>query len=272
MNLRTLVPWTLALPALLLFVGCGGGGTSNSPPTTLTSSQQQAVQTAVTQTMTTAALLSPLSQVDRAIPSATGGCPQVSVAHNGTGASVTVDYGAAGCTGGPQGNVTYTGAVIGTVDTAAHTATVAFDHLTVDGDPVNGTISLSAIQLTPEATSARTDMDLTVGSVGHITGNSAFSLAQGGALTISSTDLALTPNSGPAETVSLSHVVVNPQANGNFAPQSGTAVVTYADGPGGQTTLLVTFGPQTPKDGTVTVSVDGSPPITYQAPDVPHGH
>ena len=77
-----------------------------------------------------------------------------------------------------------------------------------------------------------------------------------------------TDASGDTYGFSLEDVHSDPVGNVNFLPDAGTAtLVLGTEGPGALT-MEITFTEDTPTDGTVLVSVNGSPPVELSLEDV----
>jgi len=267
--------------SIVLTAGCGGSGindlgfSSTVSPVGLTNTQKDALTGSFDQMKAVASALSPLSALSsptvttpQALVQTSGTAPKITATFNNTKTvNVVLDYGA---TGASVGGATFTGAETIVFDTAAHTGTVTFQNLAENGNPVTGTLALTNLQISAQGVSATVTNNLTLATLGTTTGDLALAFSTDGGETIAATKLTLaSANSGTVYTVGIGNVTINPKANGNFVPSTGTATIAYPSpdpttGAASSTTLGLTFSGQSPVDGTTNLSVNGGTAFTIK--------
>ncbi len=238
----------------------------------LTDEQEETVDDAVDATTTFLELFAALGSAE--LPS-TGdgpivitpstGCPTVSIEQG----AATVDFGD-GCTPALYPDTTFAGSMTVQVNDD-QTVTITFNDLAVDGETINGT-AVASISEEGDLVIVEADVNVTITS-----GNQTFTYTGvitvevnmvTGEVFIPTADLEATDESGDTYAIILTDVHSDPVNNVNFLPDSGTAtIVMGTEGPGALT-MEITFTENTPTDGTVLVSINGSPPITMSLEDV----
>jgi len=195
-------------------------------------------------------------------PNPESGCPTITVDDS----TLTLDYGD-GCNPVLYPETTVSGSATGQINAAERSLTLTFDDLVIDGESVSGTLTTSVAQADDTATFEAT-VDLTFSD-----GETSFTVAgyatvqvdlTTGEMFIPSAELTVSDD-GDTYEVTLTDVHIDP-AEG--LPDSGTATVAYDNEGPGTTTLEITFTDATPTEGSVLVSVNGSPAIELSLSDL----
>lgn len=187
------------------------------------------------------------------------GCPQVSISQG----SITADFGE-GCSPALYPELTFSGSITGQLDLSEGTLSLTFQDYAIDDTTIDGTmtgsVSLDGQTLAFEADlDARFTSDLDSYSVsGSVVVQ--VNLTTGEVLIVSG-DLTFNEGTANAYTVSLSNVHMAPE-NG-FVPDSGT-ITLDVDG----VVMQVTFTSQTPINGEVLLSINGSPTVSVSLDDL----
>ncbi|HUU85309.1 MAG TPA: hypothetical protein VM243_17555 [Phycisphaerae bacterium] len=195
------------------------------------------------------------------------GCPTITPTVTEGAMSFTIDYGD-GCSPVLDPGSTYSGSISGEVNVATRTITLTLDDFVMDGVTVDGSVEASVSQegnlLILESTvdvvftegeeSAACTGDVTV-ELNPITGE----------LFIPTADLSSVDQTGDEYAIVLTDVHIDLI---EVLPDAGTATVVLGTIGPGALTVEITFTEGTPTDGTVLVSVNGSPPITLSLEDI----
>jgi len=195
-------------------------------------------------------------------PNPESDCPTVTIDDS----TLTLDYGD-GCNPVLYPETTVSGSATGQINAAERSLTLTFDDLVIDGESVSGTLTTSVAQADDTATFEAT-VDLTFSD-----GETSFAVAGDatvqvdlttGDTFIPSAELTVSDD-GDTYEVTLTDVHIDP-AEG--LPDSGSATVAYDNEGPGTTTLEITFTDATPTEGSVLVSVNGSPTIELSLSDL----
>jgi len=198
-----------------------------------------------------------------------GTCPQVTSTFNDGVRTITIDYGD-GCASSGLGGVTVSGSVgvrLEADDQAQLTLAVSYDSFAVDGRSLDGTIEASIMLL--DLQEARLWLDATVdvsSSAGQVVGDviAQFEFNTGRILINDGTRLTVVDTVGAAYAVEAGGLVIDPFAHGNLIPEEGALTMDLPIGTDEQTArIVITFDEDSPRDGTVSVSIDGADPITW---------
>ena len=269
---RMLVSALTAVALGLVFTpGCNTAVESAS----LTAAQQGAINEVVAQMETMASGLGSFADLVNPQTLATvdsnsfGECPVVTVVRDGTDFAITFDYGD-GCTNDRYGNL-ISGQVTATLSLGTLTASVTLVDVEVDSQGLSGSATVS-LAGTNGVGMLEGEVDFTGASGGSISGSLQFTLSlDTGIIVVTEATLTVSPAGDDVTyVVTVSDVVIDPLSNGNFIPESGTIAFTVPnEGLGPDTVeIVVTFTAQSPADGTVQVSVAGTPAVAYQIPGV----
>jgi len=192
----------------------------------------------------------------------TGICPQIVGERQGNAVALQLNYGS-GCTTDQYAAGIYSGTVTVAINLATGAFTAPYSSLAVNGDPIAGFIgpaiwtthgNSSVLEGSVAFDDEDTNSNAEIGIVGTV--DVTFTPASGN-IVISDGDVALTENLDPTGAM-LTGLVSNPQQNGNFIPQSGTAA-TAAHSP----SAVVTFNATSPAQRTASVSINGAPAIAF---------
>ena len=253
----------LGISGLSLFWGC------NSVPTELTESQRAAVDAASTAMkdvatvlggLTPTAILEDLLNADLETPD----CPTFSSNVAGTTVTITLDYGT-GCSPLIYPDTIVSGSISGTFAAAQRSIDLALDAFTMGDLSSDGTVS-GSFAVNGATLTLTVAVDLTFGDGSSVVGDVDASLnVDTGLITVTSASLTVDDGQAAAFMIVFADVAMDFAGNGNLVPESGTATFEIPnDGPGPDTlTIVVEFTVQTPVDGTVMVSVEGSTPYSY---------
>jgi len=246
------------------------GDDPDDPPATLTDAQDQLAKMLATKQVRLNAVLGALSVIAEpdTIPSEqgvtqSGLCPVILAERQGDAVALQLDYGT-GCQASQSAVGNYAGVVLVVVDEAAPNFTSTFTDIAVDGENYSGFVGPAVFQ--PQRESATlagsitiddedTDATAEVAVTGDVT---AVFDNQSGAITLTSGTVFFARDLDSYE-VTISNVVCNSTANGNFVPQSGTITATALDG----STFSVTFSSTSPAQHQATASVDGGEAVTF---------
>jgi hypothetical protein len=236
-------------------------------PATLTAEQTSAVRAAVAVMRTVAGAaggILPAGDLQAFInrfPDGLPTCPTLDMQPGDGSIIVTLDFGA-GCTPQMYPDATFGGSITGAVFVVERTVELTFNGFRVNDDTFNGTLSASVVRLDGRVT-FEGELDLTIADLGSLTGSFNTGVdAATGEITVRTATLDLHRPSGPDVHTVVDDLVMDPAEHGNFLPESGVAVLTYADVEGDPVTVNVGFSETTPTNGTVTVSVNNGPTIT----------
>lgn len=241
---------SLGLALSLLLVGCGGSGNVPDPTPTQV---QNGLATFSGSINNFASVTDPFAFIS----GLTGGSgtPTVTKLVNGTVTRVTIDYGSAPFD--PGNGITRQGAIVITFDSNTGTGSVTFQNYLLNGAAVTGTIDLSNIQVGANTASFNAVFDVMVGS-DEYKGTMSFSFS-GTTYTINGTFTAIV--AGRTYSGTVDNVVIDPGANGNSLPSSGSITfnLPYILPGGGSATatIKVTFDQNTPSTGLASVSING---------------
>lgn len=183
------------------------------------------------------------------------------------GGNITIfntDYGA-GCFNDRTNDEIVSGQIDMVYDRSNHTGVISFSNLVVNGNAISGVMNLALTNggLEGFVTFSGT-VDLVIGGVVAVNGpiNGIFTFNMGLYQTqISGTDVSFTTNT-ITRTVDLAGIVIDPLAEPNFAPRSGTATIDEA----GLDSLLVQYSTDSPDNGIVTVTAGADPPVEFDIP------
>lgn len=195
-----------------------------------------------------------------------GTCPEVATLVGDTGMAITMDYGDNGCTGPNTGGHLVAG-LEGFVYFRDNSQEGWFDffQLSIDGQlAVGGLRNLRFVwNQTPLVFAGDADFTTTLGSIhGAVT----LGLDADGPMGLIASQLSLCDATACLDAAV--NVTVNPRLVANFVPPSGSVVFAGVDPNGDPATITVQFSVQSPVDGTVTVSFDGSVPQPYTVPGI----
>jgi hypothetical protein len=308
MTLRNLLVAGLAVVALTLFMACqpgssGGGGSGGSTTTNdnvadndndnvadnenttddqnaneddqepeLTDEEAEAAETAADATQNLAGLFTALAA--GGLPSTDEGpivitpnpfsqCPTLTLDQG----ALTVDYGD-GCNPAIDPGSTYAGSFTVEVNVEDGTLAVTFNDLAIDGETINGTAVVTASQEGMVIT-LETDINVTFSTDGYavtyIGDVTAEINLDTGEMVISQADLEAIDDTGDTYGIILDdvHIVLV-----EILPYSGTATIILGTEDEFPLTVVVRFTEDTPTDGTVYVSVNGSPEVRMSLEDV----
>jgi len=241
---------------------------SDAEDIVLTDDQQESVETTVATVQDLASVMAVLlyAAAGEGVDDGIGGsdCPVFSL-DNG---QLVLDYGE-GCTPALYPESTFSGSVSGELNVSERTATLTFDDFAIDGDSVDGTVTLSYTRDNGISTiEAEVDLAFDDGrSEVTTTGELTVVIDEStGEITITYGDLVIADQSG-SDAVILENVHSDVASNGNFLPDAGTATITWEEPPP-PVTMVITFTDQTPVTGTVLISVNDSPTISYTVGDL----
>lgn len=266
MNAYRISAAAIVITAMTVVAGCpttdggSGGSGGGGQTTTLTDEQQADIDSVAAQLQALAAAtnsfigLTDSSLTITSLPTIdiTGSCPQVSVLSTATQAVIGFDF-KDGCSNAATGGVTISGQVEIAVTRSTSILEVDFKRFVIDGKSVDGTFTVTltrdsgGVKLVGDITEA-----LSTVTVGTVTGTITIDIRSSGQITIESALVTLDDGT-TQRSVTLADLVIDPTANGNFVPESGTA--TFQSG---TSTLVVTFQSSTPQTGVVSVSVGGA--------------
>lgn len=275
MNTRRISLVTFAIAAALTLGGCPqpGGDGDTLPPVTLSTAQSAAIDSVARQLSAFGSLLGTSSEL--ANPRLTvdslpqldvfGECPRVSLVASDESAVIAFNFGDEGCSSDQTGGKTVTGGLDIRITRATGEATLTLLNLTIDGVSMTGIMQLTLTRSGTTVTLAgQITETIEIENVGSVSGSITLQVTAGGLITITTANL--TFNDGTAaQAVTLNELVIDPLANGNFVPQSGTAAFSITEGDS-TTALLVTFKSTTPSDGEVDVTVNNTGAATTTIP------
>ncbi len=238
---------------------------------TLTEEEAEAVDAAVAVVSDLADLFASLGAGDlpeigdgsATLPDQLPECPTLSL----EGTQLAIDYGD-GCSPTLYPDSTVSGSIAGEINLAGRTITFTLNDFSIDEQTIDGTVEASVSQqgdlLILETTVNVTfsDAEQTVTYTGDVTAE--LDLVTG-ELFIPSADVAATDQAGDTYAVEVDDVHIDLV---EVLPDSGTVTVILGTQGPGALTVAVTFTEQTPTNGTVLVSVNGSPPITLSLDDL----
>lgn len=236
----------------------------------LTDEEEEAVESTVTTIGDLAALFAALGAAQ--LPDLEGpivinpftGCPTLTV----EGAmAFTIDYGD-GCTPVLYPESTFAGSISAVIDQEEQIVTLTFNDFVVDGETVNGTV-VAGVSQEGDTLTLDTQIDVTFVAdtytmtyTGDVTVE--VNLATG-EIFIPYGDLTATDQTGDTYAIVLENVHID---MAEVLPDSGTAtVVLGTEGPGA-ITMVITFTDNTPVNGEVLVSVNGSPPVAISLDEI----
>jgi hypothetical protein len=192
------------------------------------------------------------------------GCPTLSSDEPMT---FTIDYGD-GCTPALYPDSTLAGSISGQINADDSTVTLTFNDFTVDGETISGTV-VASISQDEETVALEADIDVTFTGDGHsvtYTGDATVEIDPAtGEMFIPYANLAATDDTGDTYAIILEDVHIDLI---EVLPDSGTAtVVLGTEGPGALT-VVITFTQNTPVNGEVLVSVNGSQPVSVSLDEI----
>lgn len=247
------------------------GGCPTSTSKGLTASQKAAVDQVAVQTQWVTSILSSAHaladsklDLDDLDPAGQfGTCPATTFLASSTTVVVQLDFGS-GCAS--TAGETVSGSLDVSITRGPRAALIGFNAFSINGRTVTGTVSgtLARTGASGTVTIAGT-VDLTIASVGRISGAISAKLSTTGVVTIDSANLTTTNTTNQAFIVTLDDVVSDPATNSTYLPQSGTGTFSIPDDSGsGTTTIAITFTASTPATATVLVKVGNLPTVEYE--------
>jgi len=297
--MRRLDMWMMAVAVLAMaaFAGCpsgakgpsspnNGGSTSensnaqdeNNDPATadglLTAEEAAAVTQNTDFVERVAGTFATLAAAD--LPPLTGGpvvepvpvptCPTLAI----TVGRIVIDFGTNGCVSTLYPDITYSGAIQADVNVQERTLVLTFNEL---GVQLEG-LGLLTVTGTADGAANQDDGMILLGATLELVFHAdATTLAVAGDLTfnadlttgemvIMTADLTTTDETGQTNVLELSQVHLDPAEHGNLVPDSGTVNLRLGTEGPGSVSIVITFSENTPIDGSVFVSVNGSPAVS----------
>lgn len=195
-------------------------------------------------------------------PVADPDCPSLTVDPG----RITLDFGTNGCTPAPDWYVTYSGTILFDMDLAGTELLLEFDQFgtTPDGEDtvtVTGTAHLVANENDDALTlDAVLDLlfDVDGGTFAVAGGVSLSTDANTGESMITTADVTITDGTGVTTTLEAGQIHFDPSG----APYAGTVTLQLGAGGPHPVSVAITFTEDTPIDGSVLVSVNGSSPVS----------
>ncbi len=249
--------------------GNGGGGGGD----TLTAEQKAAVDAVVEQldaaSKAVGGAVEGFSSVDLTDDGTFGTCPVVNFSLDTNVATIALTF-TDGCQNDYYGEVPLSGgiAVVFNANTGSFVAT--FDNFSVGDESTDGSLGVQRSTDPAEIRTWTGTIDITTTGVGSAEGDLALKIDPiRQTITIETADLTLSEEGGATYSVETDGLVIKPVANESFLPEAGTMTfVVPNDAPTGpdNITILVEFDANTPKDGTVSVTISGGTKSDYQLP------
>ncbi len=258
-------------------VGGGNGNTNDNGSTQaeIDPAVAEAVDAVSAQLETTfAAMTSGVSQTFESLLASVAGqntsdCPTVELGEiDLTGATATFDYGD-GCPSDLFDGATVSGSVVLTLGISPPAIGLDYLAFSFSGRTIDGTVGIAISGNEAETRSFETAIDLTTEELGTVDGDitvTSEDTIDGLELVITEGTLQVTDDAtNRFYEATLTGLVSNLAANGNFVPESGTVAFEIAgEGPGGSDLLVVvTFTAESPSTGVVLVQVGSLPQTEY---------
>ncbi len=211
-----------------------------------------------------AAGLSALPGTPAEPPVADSDCPSLTIDLG----RITLDFGTDGCTPTPDWYVTYSGTIRFEMDLDGTKLLLTFDEFstTPDGEDtvtVTGTAHLAANE-DDDALTLDAVLDLLFDVDGEtlaVAGSVALSMdANTGESMITTADVTITDEGGVTTTLEAGQV----HFDSSGAPDAGTLTLQLGAGGPHPVSVAITFTEDTPIDGSVRISVNGSPPVSMR--------
>lgn len=150
---------------------------------------------------------------------------------------------------------------------ADRSASVAFTNLTIGSRAISGALAFTiapnnGVHLTGTA-------DVTTAQLGRVSGSFTVQLTRTGMITIQTGDIMLAYD-GTIDSVRLDGVVMDPDTNGSFVPQAGSAALSVPPQPGAAPVpLTISFLSQTPANAAVQMQIGSAGTVTHQVSSLP---
>ncbi len=248
-----------------------GADTVSDDDTSLTVAQNTAVGNIIAATEAVAKIVAVVAPVKDVEDSLAGGadfvaCPAMDVALETDVLDLDLAY-AAGCGTSHHPDVSVDGTVSGELYYAVDAVELEFTDLNIDGDVLTGRVAGGFGASAAEATFA-VNVNVALGDVTITGGATVIVDEQTGAMSVRDATLTVSAPDCDDVTAVLANVVIDPNANANFAPESGSLTFDLWD-ESTQTTvqLVVDCTADTPTTGTAKVAVEGADPTTYVPAD-----
>ncbi|MBC7808878.1 MAG: hypothetical protein H7145_22320 [Akkermansiaceae bacterium] len=252
----------------------GSTGTGTTTSAVLTQDEATAADASDQSGIATNGALEPVSYLTeseggRSVTRAEGEYPVVSTERTEDGFVVTVDYGTTPVTA--PGGREVSGVFTITRNRVARTGSVVFTDVTINGRAINGSTSLTNLEVNKDGVSSTLTYDLTIGGVGRSTGTSSIITERATRLVTITTGLyTITPEGGGnVYSVVPDNIVLDPVNNRNMVPESGTRTIRYDIVRTNITIpviVVVTYTADSPSTGVVSVSTNNGEPTPHTLP------
>lgn len=260
--------FTIFSPAAFVLTSCAANtGGSGSSLTTLQKEAVDVTAAAVSDMATALAGTEPSSEVSESGAAQTfPDCPELDIQIGGGALTVTLDYGES-CNPILFPDATFSGMVSGSLSFSQGAAMIEyqFDQFTVDGRTTDGSI-LGSLVRSGDVLTLDALVDLASSEGNSVNASMSADIDRStGLITIDQADATVVKAETGTVEITYEGIVIDHPNNGNFIPESGTAIfVLPNDGEGPETiTVVVEFTADSPSTRTVLVTIGENEPVEH---------